>query len=82
MSLRVTFRNNDRLIGKFLEPHKDCPSVSWKRTFYETRDDVRKVLDVRPSVSAKKWWLLLDFTRSCDLWREQVLLGAPVFAID
>lgn len=70
----------DKLSRKVLRSYKKQSPGSWKRTLYESRDEVQGVLKVYPYVYMKKWLLVQEFTRSCELWKEKVLLGAPIVA--
>ncbi|EEA26016.1 hypothetical protein TMatcc_005732 [Talaromyces marneffei ATCC 18224] len=76
----VPFYWIERLSKEVLESYKSHPAGTWKRTLYESRHDVQSVLRVYPCVYMKKWLLVQEFTRGCELWKGNVLLGAPVLA--
>lgn len=65
---------------KTLSDYEMEPDGSWKRSLFEMRDFVIKVLSIprdviiRPSMNVQ----LVEFTGSCDLWDKKVLLGAPI----
>jgi hypothetical protein len=59
-----------------LKSYKGHPLGSWKRTLYETRGQVLQVFGVKSDVYVSKGMLLLEFTRSSELWKEKVHLGA------
>lgn len=61
---------------RVLESYKGHPLGSWKRTLYEIRGEVLQVFAVEPDVYVSREMLLLEFTRSSELWKEKVHLGA------
>lgn len=77
----VPFHWIDKLSRRVLRSYKKQPPGSWKRTLYDSRDEVQAVLKVGPYVYMKKWLLVQEFTHSSELWKTKVLLGAPVLPI-
>jgi len=60
-----------------LEQYQSEPQHTWKGELYGMKEEVLNVLRVNNQVFISKKMWLLEFTNTCSLWNELVLLEAP-----
>lgn len=66
------------LARSMLEQYQGEPPHTWKRELYDMREQVFAILRTRNKVTINNRIRLLEFTNTCSLWKEPVLLGTPI----
>ncbi|KAF4785501.1 hypothetical protein HER10_EVM0006904 [Colletotrichum scovillei] len=81
-SLLETPRLPEDIVMQVLLSYETCPAGSWKRSLFESREDVLRVAAIPKTIYPEDYapMVILWYTPSSDIWDQTVLLGAPISA--